>query len=101
MTHSQLSVDPAELLSAAADIDRIADRVERSLLAAGQALPVAPQGRDEVSVAAATTFSAVAENFSADTATGVHELRKIAAVLRAQAHGFVEGDADASAMIRT
>ncbi|MGW9267298.1 PE domain-containing protein, partial [Gordonia terrae] len=57
-------------------------------------------GRDEVSTAAAASFTAVAEKFETDTATGVTEMRKIAAVLRAQAAGFIEGDAAASDAFR-
>jgi hypothetical protein len=41
-----------------------------------------------VSVAAATTLSAVAESYVRGASAGVHELRKIAAVLRAQAVGY-------------
>lgn len=96
MSNAQLRVDPAELLSAAADLDRIADRLELALTSAGRALPVAAQGRDEVSTAAAASFTTVAEVFEKDSATGVLEMRKIAAVLRAQAAGFTEGDAKAS-----
>ncbi|WP_439029708.1 PE family protein [Gordonia terrae] len=96
MSNAQLRVDPAELLSAAADLDRIADRLELALTSAGRALPVAAQGRDEVSTAAAASFTTVAEEFEKDSATGVLEMRKIAAVLRAQAAGFTEGDAEAS-----
>lgn len=97
MSQSKLRVDPAELITAASDLDRIADRLEQALVASGRALPVAPQGRDEVSQAAATSFTAVAEDFETNSATGILEMRKIAAVLRAQAVGFTEGDADAAA----
>ncbi|MCH5642228.1 PE family protein [Gordonia sp. ABSL49_1] len=100
MTDSQLRVDPSELLVAAADLDRIAERLEHSVTSAGHTLQVAPQGRDEVSIAAADSFSTVAETFGADAASGVHELRKIAAVLRAQAAGFTQGDDDAASMFR-
>lgn len=100
MSNSRLRVEPAELISAASDLDRIADRLELALTGAGRALPVAAQGRDEVSTAAAASFTAVAEKFEKDTATGVLEMRKIAAVLRAQAAGFIEGDAKASDAFR-
>ncbi len=100
MSSSQLRVEPAELISAASDLDRIADRLELALIGAGRSLTVAAQGRDEVSAAAAASFSAVAASFEKDTATGVLEMRKIAAVLRAQAAGFIEGDAEASDAFR-
>ncbi|WP_238422602.1 PE family protein [Gordonia sp. 'Campus'] len=100
MSNPQLRVDPAELISAAADLDRIADRLELVLTSAGRALPVVAQGRDEVSTAAARSFTEVADAFEKDSATGVLEMRKIAAVLRAQASGFTEGDAEASAAFK-
>ena len=100
MSESQLRVEPAELISAATDLDRIADRLEQAVIGAGRALPVPAQGRDEVSAAAAASFSAVAEKFEKDSVSGVLEMRKIAAVLRAQAMGFLDGDAEASAAFR-
>jgi uncharacterized protein YukE len=88
MTRSQLNVNPDELLRAATDLDRLADQVEDALTQHLPALAVTPAGRDEVSATAADTLTAVAEKFAESTSTGVHELRKIAAVLRAQASGY-------------
>lgn len=88
MAKGQLNVDSEELLKAAVDLDRLADEVEAALAQHQPALAVVPAGRDEVSTAAAATLSTVAETFAEGTSAGVHELRKIAAVLRAQAVGY-------------
>ncbi|WAC56416.1 PE family protein [Gordonia sp. SL306] len=101
MTDAQLDVDPAELISAAGRLDGLADRLEQSLGASAPALTVHAAGRDEVSETSARSFNAVAETFATDSARGVEELRKIAAVLRAQATGYRAGDDDAASAIRS
>lgn len=88
MAKEQLNVDSDELLKAAVDLDGLADEVQADLAQHRPALAVAPAGRDEVSTTAAATLSAVAVDYAEGTSTGVHELRKIAAVLRAQAVGY-------------
>ncbi|MDS1113967.1 PE family protein [Gordonia westfalica] len=100
MSNAQLRVEPAELISAAGDLDKIAERLELALAGAQGALSVPAQGRDEVSVASAASFTTVAEKFEKDTATGVLELRKIAATLRAQASGLIDSDSAAAAAFR-
>ncbi|GAC00793.1 hypothetical protein GONAM_19_01070 [Gordonia namibiensis NBRC 108229] len=100
MSNAQLRVEPAELMSAAVDLDKIADRLEMALTGAGPKLTVDAQGRDEVSTATAASFTKVARDFEKDSATGVLELRKIAALLRAQAAGFIEGEAEAAAAFK-
>ena len=92
MPDPKLSVDPDELITAAKDLDLLADRVERSLIGTTDRRTVAPAGRDEVSIAVANSFDAVAGGFDADAASGVLELRKLAATLRAQATGVVDAD---------
>ncbi|MGC4961983.1 PE family protein [Gordonia sp. DT218] len=98
---AQLDVDPAELISAAGRLDGLADRLEQSLGAAEPALTVHAAGQDEVSETSARSFNAVAETFATDSARGVEELRKIAAVLRAQATGYRAGDDDAASAFRS
>jgi hypothetical protein len=88
MTGSQLNVDPDELIRAATDLDRLADQLGSALTQHLPTLSVAPAGRDEVSTVAAQTLTAVGAEFAATTSAGVNELRKIAAVLRAQAGGY-------------
>ena len=88
MSSDQLKVDSVELLRAAGELDALADGLEAALSQEKSALSVNPAGRDEVSVAAATTLSAVAESYVRGASAGVHELRKIAAVLRAHAVGY-------------
>ena len=100
MASTNLNVDPVELASAAGDLDRLADRLESSLRLHTPNLGVPAAGRDEVSVSTAGTFDQVAERFGTDSATAVHELRKIAAVLRSQATGFTRADDDAASGLR-
>lgn len=97
MADPQLNVDPTELITAAGRLDRLAERLETSLTTAVPALSVPAAGRDEVSHVSAASFTSVAETFAADSAKGVEELRKIAAVLRAQADGYARGEDDAAA----
>ena len=92
MPDPKLSVDPDELITAARDLDRLADRIETSVISTADRRTVATAGRDEVSVAVAGSFDAVARGFDADAASGVFELRKIAATLRAQATRVVDAD---------
>lgn len=92
MPDPKLSVDPDELITAAKDLDLLADRVERSLIGTTDRRTVTPAGRDEVSIAVANSFDAVAGGFDADAASGVLEVRKLAATLRAQATGVVDAD---------
>lgn len=88
VTKEHLNVDSDELLKAAVELDRLADEVGAALAQHQPALTVAPAGRDEVSTTGAATLSTVAETFVEGASVGVHELRKIAAVLRAQASGY-------------
>lgn len=101
MPEPRLSVDSDELLTAAADLDRLADRVERSVIGASGRKTIAAAGRDEVSVAVARSFDAVAQGFDADAASGVLELRKLAATLRAQATRIVGADDEIARSMRT
>ena len=88
MNTNELHVDPTQLRSAAARLDALADRMDGVYTTQAAGLAVEPSGLDEVSVRAAKTFNAVAEDFDTDGKTASHELRKIAAVLRLQAGGF-------------
>lgn len=100
MADRQLTVNPAELFSAAADLDRLADRLETTLGGSDLALATPAAGRDEVSTVAAGSFTAVTGDFRTDAASGVLELRKIAATLRAQASGYLRVDDEVSAALR-
>ncbi|MFE3222505.1 PE family protein [Nocardia sp. NPDC059228] len=80
--------DADEVLAAAADLEAMADRLEAALGADGEALSVPAAGSDKVSLAAADTLTAVGASFVSQSASGVDELRKLAAVVRDQAHTF-------------
>lgn len=85
MSGNNLSVDPHELRSAAHRLDLLAMRLDGALATASHQTTVAASGSDEVSVRVAQTFNTVARGVDDDGASAVLELRKIAAVLRAQA----------------
>ncbi|MGL4305813.1 MAG: PE family protein [Mycobacteriaceae bacterium] len=93
-THAggHIHVDPDALKATAAEYDAVADRIEAELAAHGQALHVAPSGRDEVSAIAADWFNKAADTFIPAAKGGVHELRKAAALLRQQADKFSSED---------
>ncbi|GAC66207.1 PE family protein [Gordonia soli] len=100
MADANLSVNPTELVSAAADLDKLADRLASTLHGAAERLRVPSAGRDEVSTASATSFTTVADGFGKDAADGVRELRKIAAILRSQATGVDAADDEVSAAFK-
>ncbi|APB01559.1 PE family protein [Nocardia seriolae] len=88
--------DADTVLAAAADLEAMADRLETALGADTQALAVPAAGSDKVSLAAADTLTSVGASFVTQSAGGVDELRKLAAVVRAQAHAFGQVEVDSS-----
>ncbi|MEP9393695.1 PE family protein [Gordonia sp. VNK1] len=96
MSSRFLAIDPSEVASAAADLDRIAQRLTDALGMARPVTAVTAPARDEVSVGTAAAASELGTQFGVDAASGIHELRKIAAVLRAAASGMDAAD-DANA----
>lgn len=85
-------VDPDVLLAAAADLDALAARLQTTVAAATPALHVAPSGAEEVSVLAAGYFNRLAGSLGPAVARGVDELAAAAAMLRAQAAAYRDGD---------
>ncbi|KQS00464.1 hypothetical protein ASG12_06080 [Williamsia sp. Leaf354] len=79
---SDLSVDPQQVFRAVNRLEGIATEIERSVGAHRPALDVAPAGRDEVSVAAAKSFSDSAELFDLEIVKGVKAIRDVASALR-------------------
>ncbi|MGW4117294.1 PE family protein [Nocardia sp. NPDC004711] len=88
--------DADTVLSAAADLDAMADRLEAALGADTQALSVPAAGSDKVSLAAADTLTTVGASFVTQSGLGVDELRKLAAVVRNQANTFGQVEVDNS-----
>ncbi|MFE3794662.1 PE family protein [Nocardia tengchongensis] len=88
--------DAETVLSAAAGLEAMADRLETALGADAQALTVPAAGSDEVSLAAADTLTAVGASFVTETGGGVDELRKLAAVVRNQVAAFGQVETDNS-----
>ncbi|MBB5912848.1 hypothetical protein BJY24_001715 [Nocardia transvalensis] len=84
--------DSTAALAAAQRLDGLADRLEAGMRADEGALTVPPAGVDEVSVRAAGTMSQVAASYSESSASGIHELRKLAATLRSQTGQFARSE---------
>lgn len=85
-----MEYDPGRARGAARDLDALADRLASALRADGPLLSVRPAGRDEVSAAAARTLHHVGNSYTTAAEQAVHELRKLAAVVRAQVDGVLE-----------
>ncbi|MEV6771256.1 PE family protein [Nocardia sp. NPDC051030] len=96
MTMGSVRFDAAAALSAAADLDALADRLEAALSADQPALTVSAAGADEVSVQAASTLTEVGASFADQTGLGVTELRKLAAAVRAQTSTFNQVETDST-----
>lgn len=79
---------------AASALDALVDRLDTELTAVAPALQVPPAGIDEVSGRAALTANGVAEDFVGKTDSGMHEMRKLAAGLRAQVSEFDQMESD-------
>lgn len=94
-----MEFDPDVAARTAADLDALADRLASGLAADTPVLTVPAPGSDEVSQRAATTLSEVGTSFASSSELGVQELRKLAATVRAQAHGLSGMDAGNAADI--
>ncbi|MFF0542570.1 PE domain-containing protein [Nocardia thailandica] len=81
---------------AAGSLDALVDRLTGEIEAVSPALRIAPAGVDEVSGRAALTANDVAADFLAGADRGVHEMRKLAAGLRAQISEFDRMETDNS-----
>ncbi|WP_299573713.1 PE domain-containing protein [uncultured Williamsia sp.] len=79
---SDIAVDPAHLQKAVSRLEAIAAELERTIAAHGDDLRTAPAGSDEVSRAAARSFTGSAEAFDAEMTKGVAGTRDVAAALR-------------------
>ncbi|MEH3154392.1 MAG: PE domain-containing protein [Gordonia paraffinivorans] len=79
---SDIAVDPAHLQKAVSRLEAIAAELERTVSAHGDDLRTPPAGSDEVSRAAATSFTGSAEAFETEITKGVAGIRDVAAALR-------------------
>jgi hypothetical protein len=85
-----MQYDPGQVRAAARDLDALADRLSAALQNDGPLLRTGPAGGDEVSVRAAQTLGRVADSYTEAGDLVVHELRKLAAVVRAQSDDMLE-----------
>ncbi|WP_328409271.1 PE domain-containing protein [Nocardia sp. NBC_00403] len=89
-----MEFDPIQSRKSAADLDRLANRLEADLHSNLPALNVDSAGLDEVSVRAAETLGSVANSYDESATQGIHEIRKLAAALRSQSDLLVRMDDD-------
>ncbi|WP_019926185.1 PE family protein [Nocardia sp. BMG111209] len=94
-----MEFDPVRADRAAADLDALADRLDVDLRVRRPALAVSAPGTDEVSRRAALTLSEVAADYGDRAASGVLELRKLAATLRAQSRSLAGMESDNAAAL--
>lgn len=78
-------VSPDALISAATQLEALAQRLQATVDTNAPALHMAPAGTEEVSVLAASYFNSVADSFLPSAATGIAQLWAAAATLRTQA----------------
>lgn len=81
---ANLSVDTEHLSEAVRRLESIATSLEKTIGSHRASLSVAPAGSDEVSVAAAKSFSDSAELFSDQLVKGISAIRDVAGALREQ-----------------
>ncbi|MFC8042683.1 PE family protein [Nocardia sp. NPDC057353] len=91
--------DPAAAARASSGLDVLADRLATELQAVEAALRIPPAGIDEVSGRAAETSNDVAAAYLSSAQAGVHEVRKLAAALRAQTTDFDKLESDTVASL--
>ncbi|QIS09003.1 MULTISPECIES: PE family protein [Nocardia] len=96
MATTGVRFDATAARDAAFRLDGLADRLENDLKDGVQTLHVAPSGIDEVSLRAAQTMNDVAGSYTDSATAGVHELRKLAATLRAQADSFGRAETESA-----
>ncbi|WP_280399589.1 PE family protein [Nocardia carnea] len=91
-----MEYNPELAHTAARDLDALADRLSAALRDDGPLLRTEPAGGDEVSVQAAQTLCRVGDSYNEAADLVVYELRKLAAVVRAQTTAILEMDLHAS-----
>jgi hypothetical protein len=92
---SKIAFDHELAKQAAGRLDALADQLESDLNGAGHALHPAPAAVDAVSAQTGDTLDEVGGSFRDSYLSGVRELRKIAANMRAHSDSFGDTDSDA------
>lgn len=85
-----MKYDPELARATAGAFDGLADRLETAVRNDGPLLRIDAAGADEVSVTSALTLTQVADSYRESAELAVHELRKLAALVRSQADGITE-----------
>ncbi|MQY24971.1 PE domain-containing protein [Nocardia aurantia] len=97
---SKIAFDHELAKQAAGRLDALADELEAGLANAGHSLGPAPAAIDPVSARTGDTLDEVGGSFRDSYLSGVRELRKIAANMRAHSDSFGDTDSDAVDVFR-
>ncbi|MCX4093080.1 PE domain-containing protein [Nocardia sp. alder85J] len=92
---SKIAFDHELARQAAGRLDSLADQLESGMTGAGGSLNPAAAALDAVSATTGDTLDSVGSSFRDSYLTGVTELRKIAANMRAHSDSFGDTDTDA------
>ncbi|WP_019931128.1 PE domain-containing protein [Nocardia sp. BMG111209] len=92
---SKIAFDHELARQAAGRLDALADELEAGLTHAGHSLSPAAAAVDPVSDRTGDTLDTVGSSFRDSYLSGVRELRKIAANMRAHSDSFGDTDSDA------
>jgi phage-related protein len=91
-TTSDFAMRPDEVTDAAAQLEALADRLDKLMQTEAPNLRVVASGRDEVSQRVAATLNDVHSNFATSSGQGANEVREIAATLRAHTGHVVDAE---------
>ncbi|MBB5167583.1 PE domain-containing protein [Mycobacterium sp. AZCC_0083] len=87
-------IEPLAVADATNQLDELASRIERLMQTEAPNLTVAAPARDEVSQRVASTLNDVQAGFARSTDQGTHEMRAVAATLRAHTNNVAAAEQD-------
>ena len=96
-----MQAQPAVLLAAAAELERIAEELAAAEAIHGFLTHVAPSGAEEVSLLAAAHFNHGSVTHGTAASMAIAELRHAATILAAQAAGYVAQDTGLGGVIQS
>jgi phage-related protein len=91
-SNTGFSMQPLEVSHAAAQLDVLADRIDRVTKNEAPNLTVVASGGDEVSQRVASTLNDVHSDFIRSSDRGSNEVREVAATLRAHTNRVIDAE---------